>query len=144
MKCFHHKCKKTQTSKLVPYFPFISQHSPPCPTKQRILWEPSSGVRGHFFSMLFNRILTHLCSWQEHRTSKLKTHSGMYTWSLYKLSHTCDSIGFTHSLSRYWWTELSGNCSAVKIGLVCTVCEFLVYWAGPAMGLPFSKRGLAF
>ena len=31
---------------------------------------------------------------------------------------------FTHSLSRFWWAELSGKCSEVKIGLVCSVMNF--------------------
>ena len=37
-----------------------------------------------FLSKLYNRILTLLCSWPKHQTSKLKTHSGLYAWVLMK------------------------------------------------------------
>lgn len=97
-----------------------------------------------FLQQDFQQDFNSSVNWQKHWPSRLKTHSGMYVWSLCKLSHACSSIGFAYSQSRYWWAEISCKCSEVKIGLVCAVCGFTFYWVGPAVGLPFSRRARPF
>ena len=64
----------------------------------------------------------------------------MYVCSLYKLSHVCYSISFTHSLSRYWWAEISGKCSEVRTDLVCSlwICSLL---NGPSYGSSLQQEG---
>ena len=78
-QCFH---SKESPNCFQLFYSFLkSHHSVPSSQKscEILLWHKSL-----FLSKLSNRILTPLCSWQKHWTSKLKTHSGLYAWVLMK------------------------------------------------------------
>ena len=80
-QCFHCKHKNPQTaSNFSIHFSTVItvSHQAKNPVRS-FLWNKSL-----FHSKLSNRILTLLCSWQKHWTSKLKTHSGLYAWVLMK------------------------------------------------------------
>ena len=69
-----------------------------------------------FLSKLSNRILTLLCSWPEHWTSRLRTHSGMYAWVLVKFP-TC-AIQSASNILRTGTEELRNQAGARRWELV--------------------------